>query len=125
MKASGKRAAAAVARGWRHPIGTHVTVRKDNGELVHARTRSMASVVGGTAVIWVEGIAGCYALERVTAGKCPSCGHLWAHHADRMMPVEGRVFGCGATRRGLGKAPKGRCGCKALPPELPTKGGTP
>lgn len=62
-----------------HPVGTRVTVRKDSGEVVETVTRTEASVLSGhTAVIWLEGISGCYLLDRVTAiaseraGK-PSC----------------------------------------------------
>lgn len=49
-----------------YKIGQHVTVRKDNGEGFLTRTRSMAEVLSGhSAVIWVEGLAGCYLLERI------------------------------------------------------------
>jgi hypothetical protein len=43
-------------------------VRLDSGEVRETRTRSTAMLLSGhTAVIWLEGIAGCYALECVTA----------------------------------------------------------
>lgn len=49
-----------------HEVGAAVTVRRDDGSVTHTRTRSAAQVMGGhTAVIWVEGIAGCYLLSRV------------------------------------------------------------
>lgn len=49
------------------PIGTAVTVRKDNGELFDTVTRSVPWMLGEhTAVIMVEGISGCYSLERIT-----------------------------------------------------------
>lgn len=52
----------------RHPIGTPVVVKRDGGQTISTRTRSAAQVLGGhTAVIWVEGISGCYALDRVSA----------------------------------------------------------
>lgn len=48
------------------PIGTEVIVRKDSGDEVRTRTQSEAQLLGGhTAVIWLEGISGCYSLERV------------------------------------------------------------
>jgi hypothetical protein len=48
------------------PAGTDVVVRKDNGEELRTKTRSSAQMLGGhTPVIWVEGITGCYALDRV------------------------------------------------------------
>lgn len=48
-----------------YPIGTAVIVTKDNGAQVHTKTRSEASVMSGhSAVIWLKGISGCYALER-------------------------------------------------------------
>jgi hypothetical protein len=50
----------------RHAVGAAVTVQRDNGVILHTTTRSKAWVVeSGIAVVQVEGIAGCYALERV------------------------------------------------------------
>lgn len=52
----------------KHPIGTVVAVRMDNGIKIQTRTRTKAQMLSGhTAVIWLDGISGCYALERVTA----------------------------------------------------------
>jgi hypothetical protein len=49
-----------------YPVGQFVQVCKDNGLTIKTRTRSEAQVLSGrTAVIWVEGIAGCYLLDRV------------------------------------------------------------
>ncbi len=47
------------------PEGTPVTVRKDDGTILETKTRSIPWLLGGVAVIMVEGIAGGYALERV------------------------------------------------------------
>lgn len=48
------------------PVGTEVLVRKDDGTEVATRTRSGPELLGGhTAVIWLEGIGGCYSLGRV------------------------------------------------------------
>jgi hypothetical protein len=48
-------------------INDLVTYLDDLGEAHSTRTRSEASVLSGhTAVIWVDGIAGCVALSRVT-----------------------------------------------------------
>jgi hypothetical protein len=55
------------------PIGTVVSVRKDDGSEVETKTRSAGWLLGEdgngkgghTAVIMLEGISGCYALERV------------------------------------------------------------
>ncbi len=54
-----------------HPIGTKVVVTLSD-EIRHTKTRSKAQMLGAsgdypghTAVIWLEGIAGCYTLERV------------------------------------------------------------
>lgn len=52
---------------WTHPVGTVVYVTRDNGEVQRTKTRSTAAVMGGSAVIWLEGIAGCYSLSRVRA----------------------------------------------------------
>lgn len=51
----------------RHPPGTAVRVRKDNDETVDTVTKSKAELLGGhTPVVWLEGISGCYALDRCT-----------------------------------------------------------
>lgn len=60
----------AMVNNWnsKHPEGTEVNVRLDNGEVMKSKTRSIAWMLGGhTPVILVEGISGAYALERVTA----------------------------------------------------------
>jgi hypothetical protein len=50
----------------RYPVGQAVTLRKDGGDGIDTRTRSAAQVLSGhTAVIWLEGVAGCYLLDRV------------------------------------------------------------
>lgn len=51
-----------------HPeIGVPVLYRKDHGSLTRTATRSPAEVLSGhTAVIWLEGVRGCVALDRVT-----------------------------------------------------------
>lgn len=49
-----------------HPVGTEVIVNMDSGEQRRTKTRSKASVLSGhSAVIWLEGISGCYLLDRV------------------------------------------------------------
>lgn len=51
----------------RYPVGQRVSVRRDSGEGVTTTTRSAAQVLSGhTAVIWLDGITGCYLLDRVT-----------------------------------------------------------
>lgn len=51
----------------KYPVGHPVTVRRDNGEGLATVTRSKAEVLSGhSAVIWLEGISGCYLLDRVT-----------------------------------------------------------
>jgi hypothetical protein len=56
-----------------YPIGQAVTLQKDKfsasdiREGVSTVTRSKAEVLSGhSAVIWLEGISGCYLLDRVT-----------------------------------------------------------
>lgn len=51
----------------RHPEGTRVVVRRDSGQRMETKTRSAAAVMGHQAVVWVEGIAACYALSHVEA----------------------------------------------------------
>jgi len=60
----------ALVENWnlKHPVGTKVTVTKDDGTVIDSETTSEAQVLGGhTPVIWLEGIRGCYALDRVRA----------------------------------------------------------
>ncbi|MBP2230784.1 hypothetical protein J2847_004093 [Azospirillum agricola] len=53
-----------------HPIGSPVVVRLDTGETRHTITRSSAYVLSGhSAVIFLDGIRGCYLLDRVRPGK--------------------------------------------------------
>lgn len=49
------------------PVGSEVCVRLDNGKGVLTKTVTEAQVLSGhTAVIWLEGISGCYLLDRVS-----------------------------------------------------------
>lgn len=51
----------------RYPVGQAVVVRLDSGEDRATTTRSKAQLLSGhSAVIWLEGISGCYLLSRVT-----------------------------------------------------------
>lgn len=48
-------------------VGGMVTVKLDDGTTLNTVTVSEAQIMGGhTAVIWLLGVSGCYALERVT-----------------------------------------------------------
>ena len=50
-----------------YEVGKRVSVRKDGGAGVITNTRSKAEVLSGhSAVIWLDGISGCYLLDRVT-----------------------------------------------------------
>ena len=52
----------------KYPAGTKVVVTLDNHERKETVTRSDAQVLSGhSAVIWLEGIRGCYLLDRVRA----------------------------------------------------------
>lgn len=49
-----------------HPVGIEVIVTKDDGTEMRTKTRSGAWLLDGhTAAILLDGIDGCYALERV------------------------------------------------------------
>lgn len=48
-----------------HAIGAPVCVHRDNGERLATWTRSEARRLGDSAVVWVEGIAGCYGIFRI------------------------------------------------------------
>lgn len=51
----------------RNPPGTPVLVTKDDGTEFLTRTRSEAEVLGGhTAVVWLDGLRGCFVLHRCT-----------------------------------------------------------
>ena len=53
-----------------YPVGTEVIVTKDDGSEFHTKTSSESWMLGGhTPVILVEGISGCYALERIRKEK--------------------------------------------------------
>jgi hypothetical protein len=58
----------------KHPIGTRVEVTRDGRSLSEVTfTRSLAQLLGGhTAVIWLDGISGAYALSRVRAIGVPA-----------------------------------------------------
>jgi|BarGraIncu00421A_1022006.scaffolds.fasta_scaffold142198_2 hypothetical protein len=49
----------------KYPVGTVVIVTKDDETEVLTKTVHAATVVGGTAVAWLEAISGCYDLDRV------------------------------------------------------------
>lgn len=55
-----------------HPVGRAVTVRRDDGETVLTKTRSAAWALADRAVVSVEGISGCYDLDRVTPVMMPT-----------------------------------------------------
>jgi hypothetical protein len=51
----------------RYPVGQSVSVRRDNGEDMVTKTIAPAELLSGhSAVIWLEGVSGCYLLGRVT-----------------------------------------------------------
>lgn len=51
----------------RYPVGTAVTLERDNGAREQTVTRSEAWMLSGhTAVVMVDGVAGGYLLSRVT-----------------------------------------------------------
>lgn len=48
-------------------VGMPVRYRKDDHSVVEAKLRTRASVLGGhTAVVWLDGVRGCVALDRVS-----------------------------------------------------------
>lgn len=50
-----------------HSVGCKVSVLLDSGERRETATRSVAQVLSGhSAVIWLDGVTGCYLLDRVT-----------------------------------------------------------
>ena len=51
---------------WKHPVGTYVKVRRDDGREIPTCTASMPWMLGSKAVILVDGISGGYSLDRVS-----------------------------------------------------------
>lgn len=51
----------------KHLPGVSVELTKDHGEVIKTVTETPAHIVGGRAVVWVEGVRGCYKLDRVKA----------------------------------------------------------
>ncbi len=50
-----------------HQVGAAVSVELDSGEIRNTFTTSEAQVLSGhTAVIWLDGVRGCYLLDRVS-----------------------------------------------------------
>lgn len=50
----------------KHPVGSPVIVIKDLGEKMKTRVKFPAEILNGhTPVVWLEGISGCYLLNRV------------------------------------------------------------
>ncbi len=48
------------------PVGTEVDVTMDDGSVRRTKTRSVAQMLNNhSAVVWLEGISGCYSLSRV------------------------------------------------------------
>lgn len=51
-------------------VGSNVIVHLDSGEVAYTTTRSAAEVLSGhSAVIWLDGIRGCYLLDKVLPTK--------------------------------------------------------
>lgn len=51
----------------RFAVGQRVTLRSDRGEGITTKTTAEAQVLSGhSAVVWLEGISGCYLLDRIT-----------------------------------------------------------
>lgn len=48
-----------------NPIGTSVIITKNDLEKIRTKTSSSAWLIGSIPVIQIEGVAGCYALDRV------------------------------------------------------------
>jgi len=52
------------------PVGSSVVVTLDRGEKRITNTRSAAQVLSGhSAVIWLDGVSGCYLLDRITVQR--------------------------------------------------------
>lgn len=56
----------ALCDSWTYPVGTAVTVRKDDKSVEETKTASAPWMMGGMAVILLENFSGGYSLERVS-----------------------------------------------------------
>lgn len=51
-----------------HPVGSNVTVMRDNGDALQTKVTHEAVLLGGhSPVAWVDGISGCYSIDRITS----------------------------------------------------------
>lgn len=73
-----------------HQIGEEVIVTKDDGKDVTTKTRSSAYMLGAsgeysghTAVIMLDGISGCYSLERVRPAQKEDYNGLGVRRKNR------------------------------------------
>jgi hypothetical protein len=65
-----KREAERQVNAWNaaHKVGTPVILSKDDGSQVTTVTRHPASLIAGyIPVVWLDGVSGCYRLDRVKA----------------------------------------------------------
>jgi hypothetical protein len=69
----------------RHPIGTPVTYQRDDGTLADGETITPAQVLSGhTAVIWIDGVSGCVALDRVSPRTLQDFDRAHAYAVGKM-----------------------------------------
>lgn len=57
------------------PVGTPCALFRDNGEVLHTKTRSTVQPIpssNGDGMVWVEGVAGCYHASYARLGIDPS-----------------------------------------------------
>lgn len=55
----------------KYSVGQAVTVLLDSGEIRETRTISTARVMCESPVIWLDGVSGCYLLDRVKEPPTP------------------------------------------------------
>ena len=92
-----------------NPVGSRVTLIGDFGDCTDTEVNHVAQLMGGhTAVVWLKGIVGCYALDRVIGGMpvppegsegrswCPKCG------PNVMVDEDGCCLGCESEATGDG-----------------------
>jgi hypothetical protein len=61
-----------------NPVGCDVVLTRDNGEQLQTKTRSAAEVLSGhSAVIWLDGVRGCYLLDRVRVSEAVAVAVTW------------------------------------------------
>lgn len=92
-----------------NPVGSRVTLIGDFGDRTDTEVKHAADLMGGhTAVVWLKGVVGSYALDRVIGGSClqlkPGQEQSWCPECGPGVPTDcnGCCEKCGLMSMGPG-----------------------